>query len=387
MAASWNIRRIGWSDLGGSGDGMHIQVRDGWAFVGHMGEAGTSILDVRDPSDPRFVTRIPAAPNTHAHKTQLQGDLLLTNRELIPRRSPPHEAGLAIEDVSDPRRPRRVGWWPSGGKGVHRMTWWEGSIAWVTAGDDRITDQFLVALDLSDPTRPRELGRWWYPGQADGESRDWDDSWRVRLHHAIVRDGLAYCGWWDKGLVVLDVRDPARPTYLGGLDLGHDRARATHTFCPLPGRDIAVTTDERIADGCVGVAPRARLVSIADPAHPVLLAELPEPEGDFCTRGGRFGPHNVHEPKPGSRIDGTTVYLTYFNAGLRVYDVSDASRPVEIAWYVPDAPPGQVSAQLNDVLVTEDGLIWTTDRLTGGLHILELTAGAEAARSQPGGAR
>ncbi|MFN8521405.1 MAG: hypothetical protein U0667_18950 [Chloroflexota bacterium] len=360
MPDTWNVRRIGWSDLGGSGDGMHVQLHDGHAFVGHMGEAGTSILDVRDPSAPRFVTRIPAAPNTHAHKTQVQGDVLLTNRELMPRRSGPHEAGLVVHDISDPAHPREIARWQVAGKGVHRMTWWEGPLAYVTASDAGHLDQFLVILDLSDPAHPVEVGRWWHPGQRDDEPRDYDESWRVRLHHAIVRDGLAYCGWWDKGAVILDVRDPSSPSLVGRLDLGHDVARATHTLCPLPGRDVAVTTEERIAEGCVGVAPNARLVDISDPARPRVISELPVPQGDFCTRGGRFGPHNVHEPKPGSLIDGDTIYLTYFNGGLRVLDVSDAAHPQEIAWYVPEPPPGQASCQLNDVTVGEDGLIWVT---------------------------
>jgi hypothetical protein len=345
-----------------------------------MGETGTTILDVRDPSTPRPVGRIPAAPNTHAHKVQIQGDLMLTNRELIPRHSPPHEAGLAIHDVADPRRPRQVGWWPCGGLGVHRMTFWEGSLAYVTAGDDDWDQQFLVILDLSDPGRPQELGRWWFPGQKHGEPRDWDDTWRVKLHHAIVRDGLAYGSYWDKGVVILDVRDPAAPTLVANLDLGHDVAQATHTFCPLPGRDIAVTTEERIAPGCPGVAPNARLVDIADPRAPRVMSTFPVPQGDFCERGGRFGPHNVHEPKPGGLIDGDTVYLTYFNAGIRVFDVHDPAAPTEIAWYTPDAPPGQPAPQLNDVLVGPDGLIYTTDRWGGGLHILELTDGAAGVR-------
>jgi hypothetical protein len=380
MAHLWNVRTVGWSDLGGSGDGMHVQLVDGHAFVGLMGEGGTAVLDVRDPQQPRFLTRIPAAPNTHAHKVQVQGHLMITNRELIPRRQPPHEAGLVIHDISDPARPRQVGWWGCAGKGVHRMTWWDGPLAYVASTSADAVDHHLVVLDLSDPSRPHVVGRWWYPGQGHGEARDWDDTWRVRLHHAIVRDGLAWCGWWDKGLVVLDVSDPARPHQVGGLELDHESSRATHTFCPLPGRDVAVTTEERIPEGCVGVEPHARLVDIADPSRPRILATFPRPEGDWCSQGGRFGPHNVHEPKPGSRIDGDTVYMTWFNAGLRVYDVSDATDPVEIAAFVPDPPPGQAAPQSNDVTVAEDGLIYLTDRLNGGLHILELTAGAEAAR-------
>jgi hypothetical protein len=141
-----------------------------------------------------------------------------------------------------------------------------------------------------------------------------------------------------------------------------------------------VTTEERIPAGCVGVPPSMRLIDISDPAAPRVLSTFPVPEGDFCDRGGRFGPHNVHEPKPGGLIDPNTVFATYFNAGLRVYDVSDAEAPREIAYYVPDPPPGQAATQLNDILVGHDGLIYVTDRIAGGLHILELTAGAASAR-------
>lgn len=380
MAELWNVTVLGHTDFGGSGDGMHIALHGGYAIVGHMGETGTSILDVRDPATPRLLARIPAAPNTHAHKVQIQGDIMLTNRELIPRHSGPHEAGLAIHDIRDPSRPRQIAWWPSGGKGVHRMTWWEGPLAYVTAGDDAIEEQFLAILDLSTPDRPREVGRWWYPGQATGETRDWDDTWRVKLHHAIVRDGLAYCGWWDKGVVILDVRDPASISQVGSLDLGHDVSHAVHTACPLPGRSVMVTTEERIAEGCVGVAPNARLVDIADPTRPRVIATFPVPEGDYCSRGGRFGPHNIHEPKPGTLVDGSTVYLTYFNGGLRVFDVADLTDPIEIAHFVPDPPDGQAATQLNDVTVAEDGRIYVTDRLHGGMYILELTVSAAAAR-------
>ena len=98
------------------------------------------------------------------------------------------------------------------------------------------------------------------------------------------------------------------------------------------------------------------------------------PEGDFCSRGGRFGPHNLHEMRPGSLVDSNTIYVTWFNAGLRVVDISDATRPREIAYFVPEAPPGRSSIQFNDVLVAADGLVYVTDRFTGGLYILERTS-------------
>jgi hypothetical protein len=382
MPEAWNVRLVGHEPMGGEGDCMHVNHKDGFVFVGHMGERGTSIVDVHDPAKPRLVGRIPSSPNTHGHKVQVVDDLLLVNREKVPLTRGPFRAGLDVYDISRPTHPRHLAFWPCGGKGVHRMTYWEPPYAWVTAGAEDMTNQFLVVLDLRDPSRPHEVGRWWLPGMwaGGGEEPEWDDSWFVKLHHMLVRDGLGFAPWWDKGLVILDVADPTTPRLVSHFELGHDRSRALHTACPLPGRDVLITTEERWDDGCVGVAPRARLIDIADPARPRLAGELSEPEGDFCDRGGRFGPHNVHEGRPNSLRDGSTVYVTWFNAGLRVFDVSDVARPVEIAWYVPDAPPGRPAVEINDVLVDEDGLIYCTDRNAGGLYVLELTSGAAAAR-------
>jgi hypothetical protein len=379
---SWNLNLVGHEPMGGEGDCMHVNVTHGFAYVGHMGDRGTSIVDVRDPRRPQRVGRIASPPNTHGHKVQIVGDILLVNREKIPLTRGPFVAGMDVYDVSRPAEPRHLAFWACGGKGVHRMTYWEPPYAYVTCGADDVSNQFLAIVDLTDPSRPRTVSTWALPGMkaGDGGQPAWGDDWTVKLHHVIVREGLAYGAWWDEGVVILDVTRPEAPAFVSQLRFGHDVSRASHTACPLPGRDVLVVTEERWDDGCVGVPPNTRLVDISDPAQPDVSAIFPVPEGDFCGRGGRFGPHNVHEPRPGSLIDGSTVYLTYFNAGLRVYDVADATRPIEIAWYVPDPPPGQPAIQLNDVLVGADGLIYVTDRVGGGLYVLELAPGAEVAR-------
>ena len=38
---------------------------------------------------------------------------------------------------------------------------------------------------------------------------------------------------------------------------------------------------------------------------------------------------------------------------------------------VPDPPRGQPAAQINDLFVDATGLIWVTDRVNGGLYLLE----------------
>jgi hypothetical protein len=76
------------------------------------------------------------------------------------------------------------------------------------------------------------------------------------------------------------------------------------------------------------------------------------------------------------------VFATYFSAGVRVYDLADAERPVEVAHWVPGAPPGQPVAQINDLFVDDGGLIWATDRIGGGLYVLEPEASLAALMEQ-----
>lgn len=45
------------------------------------------------------------------------------------------------------------------------------------------------------------------------------------------------------------------------------------------------------------------------------------------------------------------VFATYFSAGLRVYDLADPAQPEEVAHWIPELPPGQPVAQLNDLFV------------------------------------
>ncbi len=380
-AQASGLRLIGRHDLGGHGGAMHVNVQNGFAFVGHMGddEIGTSVLDVSDPRQPRLVHQIRAPQGTHAHKVQVVGDIMLVNHERNPmdRQAQSWSAGLAVYDISKPWAPVQIGFLPShGGKGVHRMTYFEPPYATLSGSEDGFVDQFLQIADLSDPTAPREVGRWWFPGMhaAGGETPTWPPDRLYKFHHGLIRGDRLYAGWWDAGLVILDISDVTAPTLVSHLDFGAAVSGATHTALPLPDRDLLVVTDE-----CVSAGPRStatvkqiRLVDISDESAPTVVSELPLPTGDFHALAGRSGPHNLHEMRPGTFRSSRTVHATYFNAGVRVYDVQDAEHPVEVAHYVPAAPAGAAVSQCNDLLVTADGLVWVSDRTPGGgLYILE----------------
>ena len=372
---AWNLRLVGHCPLDWRGDGMHINLKDGHAYFAHMGDhgIGTSIIDVRDPTSPRLVKQLPVPEGVHSHKVQIVGDTLLINYERY--KGAPGQGGLKVFDVSNPADPRELAFLKMSGKGVHRMTWFGGPHAYVTGSEEGWNDQFLMIVDLSDRTNPREVGRWWFPGQhtAGGEQLDLLPGRICKLHHAIPRGDRLYCGYWDLGLVILDIADPSQPKLVSHLDFGPYQSGCTHTCLPLPGRDILVVTDESTANESREVAKHVRVIDIADERNPVEISRFPIPGGDYPVRGGRVGPHNLHEQRPGTPADPDIVYLTYFNAGLRVFDVSVPKAPREIAYFVPEAPQGRETIQLNDLIVGPDGLIYVSDRFAGGLYIFELT--------------
>jgi hypothetical protein len=373
---SRNIELLGHSDLNGKGDGMQIMLNGDYLYVGHMGYTGvgTSVLDVSDPRNPRVVRQIPIAENTHSHKVQLAGDILLVNHEQQLRGSSPYSAGLAVYDVSTPADPQQIGFLPIKGEGVHRM-WWVGDrYAYFSVREEGYQGRFLMTTDMSDPANPKIVSRWWYPGQwvAGGERWTHADRPPPRAHHVIVKGNRAYGGYGDGGLVIFAVDD-------GHLELISQRSwfdevggsTHTHTALPLLSHNMVVVTDEALKEYCQEAKKDVRVFDIADDREPRQIGMFPVPEGDYCQRGGRFGPHNLHENRPGSFISEDILFLTYFNAGLRVYDISNPTDIQEIAAFVP-APPGKQAIQINDVYVAESGLIYISDRLAGGVYIARL---------------
>ena len=79
----WNVRLIGHHDLNGHGDGMQLLKNGRYVYIAHLGTSpmALSIVDAADPSHPKVVRQMPHPPNTHAHKVQIAGDILIQNQE------------------------------------------------------------------------------------------------------------------------------------------------------------------------------------------------------------------------------------------------------------------------------------------------------------------
>jgi hypothetical protein len=400
-----NLRLIGHSDQAGRSDGVQLMVHRGYAYIGQFVSEGFSIVDVRDPRRPRAAGFVPAPPNTWNNHLQTHEDLLLVvhaknlfadpafadehayygasvGETLGPARAARNwSAGLAVYDLANPEAPRQIGFMPVEGVGIHRLWYVGGRWAYASALLDGFSDYILLTIDMSDPTRPREAGRFWLPGMnlAAGERPGWGADRRFALHHATVSGTTAYGCWRDGGLTLIDVADPTAPKLITHRNWSPPFGGGTHSALALPARELLIVADEALLDHQEDGLKLTWVFDIRAPENPVSISTFPTPaEADYRAKGAHFGPHNLHENRPGSFISDRLIFATYQNAGVRVFDITDPYRPVETAALVPPAPTRMIDRRPNrprviqtcDVFVDAAGLVYTTD-YNAGLHIME----------------
>ncbi|MBR0379060.1 MAG: hypothetical protein IJH62_00710 [Mogibacterium sp.] len=441
-----NLEVLGYCDLDGKAGMFQMALYRtesgryllyGAAFAAGPEGVGIMISDVTDPRDPVFIKKwrpfsIEEYPTTSIPKLQIADDKLvfaLTSGSgpgvLVGDRAKMKSLqGIMVYDLKkDPENPEFLGYWDCGvpySMGVHRFMYNGGDYVHLSAEADEHEGMIYRIVDISDPQNIKEVGRWWAPHQyiygVPGREVDhsaphnpdfMDKGW---MHGPpFVLGDKAYLGYGGDGLYVLDVSDFTRPKALGQLRFmpafsSRLAGARTHTALPLKGRDLCVVTNEGerfgfIKDGMVTQAQAVNnihMVDVSDPANPVLIAEFPYPEvpedfpapnfNTYClaegSKGGPFGPHNLHEPMDGKpwleqRTD--VVYDCYFAAGLRIYDVSDPFYIKEKAYFIPPNPtkkffpfPGPMMAMTEDIVVDDRGNI-IIDANSDGFYILRKT--------------
>lgn len=173
--------------------------------------------------------------------------------------------------------------------------------------------------------------------------------------------------------------DPTDPRLVAHRNWCPPFGGGTHTALPLPERQLLIVADEGIAGNCADQVKYTWVFDVRVPTNPVSISTFPTPsEVDYCTKGGHFGPHNLHENRPGSFVDERLIFATYQNAGVRVFDVADPFAPREVGAFVPPAParmydprPGRPRViQSCDVFVEPDGVMYVTD-YNAGLYVLQ----------------
>ncbi|MBX9701008.1 MAG: hypothetical protein K2X74_16340 [Acetobacteraceae bacterium] len=398
----WNFRLLAQHALngfGGMGEGLAIQIaKDGRRILWCAHESAPknfTAVDVSDPRAPKVVcqTELPQ-PYMRSNSLELTGDILCVAYQT---RNPGQQpAGFEVFDISRPEAPRSISVFDCSGpwsRGVHQLWFCDGETVHLAAGAPDFQprnakdDQCYRIIDLKNPSKPTEVGRWWMPGTREGDAAPPPPRHRApaldsgfRAHNTNVypqRPDRCYLGYLDAGMFILDIADRSDIKVVSRWDNSPPYPGFTHTVLPLFERNLLVVSDESVRDNGEDWAKLIWILDGRDETNPVPISTCPMPPlRDFAGRGGRFGAHNLHEnvPLPTCWFSDQVVVGTFFNGGLRAFDIADPYAPREIAHFVPEAPRGSPvgSIQINDVFIDERGVVYTVDRHTGGLYTLEM---------------
>ena len=182
-----------------------------------------------------------------------------------------------------------------------------------------------------------------------------------------------FAAFWGGGVAVIDCSDMSAMNLVGHVKWSPPFVGSTHTACPIGDRPYLVVTDEARAKQNYRDSQFMWIVDIREETRPIPISTWFPDRDKYINRGGRFGAHNILEKITTSGPWANTVFITYFNAGLRAVDVSDPLRPTEVGCYVPAVADGQRMIQSNDIGADNEGRIYLIDRWGAGMHILEYT--------------
>ncbi len=225
-------------------DGLTTDVwaHGNYAYIGSFSNplcsfdlTGVRIIDISDPTNPSLAGFIQDKMGTRTNDVKVanistphyNGDILvLTNEECglsLPRlnsngmaaKTRGGQGGISIWDVTDPTQPRALKQnFLDKSNGIHNtFIWQDGNQAYLIAVDD-VDVRDTIIVDITKPYSPKEIGRVGPPDWPDLDDSEIEGS-AVFLHDVWVQDGIAYLSYWDAGLVLLDVSDPANPVFLG----------------------------------------------------------------------------------------------------------------------------------------------------------------------------
>jgi len=367
------------------------------------------IMDVTDPTNPVYVHSVEIEADGSSGQLSLHGDLLITHlsrpltvydtthrinfmSDFAP--NPPasdklKDEGVILWDISDPLDPVELSRWQAGAWGTHRNIYPGGDYAYLSSSAPGYRGAILRILDVSDPRNPTEVGRWAQFGQKPGEERQ--DGVIPSFHGpAIISpDGSTAVLGYTPDVLSLDISDISNPRLIGRLQLVppfvDNVTQSVHTVIPYWDRGLLYVNGEPKIANCGESLAANVMVDNSDPTNPYLISVFPVPKppanypwDNFCDRPGRFGPHNtnneIHNPDVMPPND--LIHLAYFNAGVRVYDISDPYLPQEVGWFLPGDPtePKRSQSGMLPISITQEVLVDTRGNIfavdSAGIYVL-----------------
>jgi hypothetical protein len=241
--------------------------------------------------------------------------------------------GFYLFDVSDPANPTRVGdWFPTPDHGNHNAALRDG-VAYLTGG------LVVDVVDVSGDSFER-LAQW--------EPGDWNDDWSMLpntvLHDLSVQGDRAYCAYWDAGVFVLDVSDPANPSFVaraGEYSLEEIEELSRQAYLEPGGNAHYVTVNEDAtvlaeggeswdldAEDDTGGPSGITFYDISDETNPERVGYVDPPvSASNAYQGGTWTTSHNFE------LANDRLYASWYQGGVTVHDVSDPANPERVAWW------------------------------------------------------
>lgn len=354
---------LGGYDPGSPGFNAMAVGLDNIAYLGSWGggaqcpSLGVRVIDVHDPSAPISIGTAATYTGTtaehlaavHFATPAFTGNVLFAG---IQRCSPSSgsPSGLAAWDVTDPSHPAELSFLPTGrgSRGVHEFTVRQRGDRWfayLAVSNSEVSDGRgdLRIVDVTDPRAPVEVVDWGARRDAGlniGTGSQCAPACRGAVPQAFLHsvalspDGLtAYLSYWDLGVLMLDVSEPNAPRLLGHFTEPQAAEGNTHSVALAHDGKLALVGDETFGPPW----GRLRLVDVQDPSNPIQVGSFDTADSAAGTPGEQYA-YTIHNPLADDR-DPNRAYLAWYADGVRLLDVSDASRPVEVANWVPPHDP------------------------------------------------
>lgn len=248
--------------------------------------------------------------------------------------------GIHIIDISDKANPTWIGFTPVAPDGPHSITYanisgehyvFASIYSWQYVGTSGLTPtlappmtqrETIYKLDTSRPIAQLtavasyvdENATEANPVMPHGGLFPHDVTISV---HPITNKTYAYIAYWDLGVVILDVTDPAHPVKVGSAtQFGVAPTREVHMARQFPtlidGKVVVVVEPEIGSQETTGYMT---MVDVTDPAHPTFLSNWKIP-GNTTSNGGGLGPHYFD-------ANYGRVTMASYHAGFWVFDVHD----------------------------------------------------------------
>ncbi|WNG41253.1 hypothetical protein F0U61_51835 [Archangium violaceum] len=312
----------------GIGLPVDVYVTKGHAYVVSMTvpdipAGGLTVFDVSDKSAPRKVKTLQLENDNAWNGVWAKGDALYVASA---------DRGVLVFDIRNPADPLLVRNLPGSKSNVHT----------VFVDGDRLyaadLGQGILLFDLTNPLEPLELNRYAPNGALP--------------HDMFAIGDQLYASFSDSGFIVADVSNPSDIRTLGNFTYPNQWAHhnAVGTFA---GRTIAF-------EGGEGPGEHLRVLDITDPAHIVKI-------GEFQLRP-EISIHNMV-------LVGKKLYIAWYQEGVRVLDVSNPTKPTQVAHYntyrESEADTGLYFAGDYGIRVPGDGFIYAVDSLRGLLILRE----------------